>query len=97
MIGDEDTVLGFRHAGVEGRVVSGGEEAAAALEEVFEPGEKSIIIVTEQVAATIRSRITELRFGAALPLIVEIPGPQGPGEETPDLMEMIRDAVGVKF
>lgn len=97
VIGDEDTVLGFRHAGVQGRVVENGDEAAEVLDEVFEPGDESIIIVTERLASSIRSHITDLRFGTALPLIVEVPGPEGPSEASPDLMEMIRDAVGIKF
>jgi len=97
VIGDENTVLGFRHAGVEGQIVQNSEEAAEVLEEVFEPGDETIIIITERLAADIRPYVTELRFGAALPLIVEVPGPEGPSEASPDLMEMVRDAVGIKF
>jgi V/A-type H+-transporting ATPase subunit F len=97
VIGDEDTVLGFRHAGVQGRVVQDSKEAAEVLDDVFQAGDQSIIIITEKLAESIRSHITDLRFGTALPLIVEIPGPEGPSEASPDLMEMIRDAVGIKF
>jgi len=32
VIGDEDTVLGFRYAGIAGRVVENAEEAAEALD-----------------------------------------------------------------
>jgi len=97
VIGDEDTVLGFRYAGIPGRVVENAEEAAEALEDVTGRGEASIIIITEQVASSIRPRINELRFGTDLPLIAEIPGPEGPVEGRPTLLELIRQAVGVKF
>lgn len=97
VIGDEDTVMGFSFAGVEGTVVSDGDEARDALDDALEEGDQTVIIITEKFAAHIRDRIQEIRFGAALPLIVEVPGPEGPQEETPELAEMIRDAVGIKF
>jgi vacuolar-type H+-ATPase subunit F/Vma7 len=97
VIGDEDTVLGFRYAGIPGRVVEGGEEAAEVLDEVYESGEEEIIIMTEQLANTIRERVNEIRFGTALPLIVEIPGPEGPSDESPALLDMIHEAVGIRF
>ena len=97
VIGDKDTVQGFTFAGVEGRVVSDGDDARETLDEVIEEGDQTVIIITEKIAASIRDRIQEIRFGAALPLIVEVPGPEGPQEETPALSDMIRDAVGIKF
>ena len=64
VIADEDTVTGFRFAGV---------------------------------ADGIRDRINAIRFGEALPLIVEIPGPEGPSAEGPSLLKLIREAVGIKL
>ena len=97
VIGDEDTVLGFKFAGIEGTVAHDGDEARQALDEVVQPGEQSVVIITERLAEDIRERINEIRFGAALPLIVEVPGPEGPSEEAPKLAELIREAVGIKF
>jgi len=97
VIGDEDTVRGFRFAGVDGTVAQNGEEAREALADALERHDESIIIITEKLAASVRERIQEIRFGEALPLIVEVPGPEGPQAETPDLLERIREAVGLKF
>ena len=97
VIGDEDTVRGFLFAGVEGKVARDGDQAREALDEALEGAEESVIIITEKLATAVRDRIQEVRFGEELPLIVEVPGPEGPQEETPALVDMIRDAVGIKF
>ena len=97
VIGDEDTVLGFRHASVRGHVVQDSKEAAEVLDDVFQAGDQSIIIITEKLAEWIRSQMTDLRFGTERPQILEILSSERPSEASPDLMEMIRDAVGIKF
>jgi vacuolar-type H+-ATPase subunit F/Vma7 len=78
-------------------VVENAAQAAQQLDRLVERGEKAIIITTEQVANSVREKVNEIRFGGAFPLIVEVPGPGGPSEESPSLMRMIREAVGIKF
>jgi len=56
-----------------------------------------IIIVTEQVARWLRREIDELRYSEALPIVVEVPGPEGPVQEGPSLLRLIREAVGIRF
>jgi len=97
VIGDDDTVLGFRYAGVPGKAVSTPQEAAQFLKEIAGTEDELIIIITEQIANSIRRQVNAIRFGAALPLIVEIPGPGGPSEQTPELMQAIRQAVGIRI
>lgn len=96
VIGDEDTVIGFRFAGVPGTAVSGAEEAASALEKSVERAD-GVLIIPERVAHLVREQIDAVRFGEALPLIVEIPGRGGPEAETPSLYRLIRDAVGIEL
>jgi vacuolar-type H+-ATPase subunit F/Vma7 len=96
VIGDEDTVVGFRFAGVAGTVVEGREEALRALNEAMERQE-AIVIIAEPVANTIREEISRIRYYEALPLIVEVPGRQGPLGEAPPLFRLIRESVGIKF
>ncbi len=77
-VGDEDTVHGFRLAGVPGRAVSTPEEASGAVAAAFEPpGACELLIVTEEVAR-LEPRLTALRLERSRPLVVEIPGPGGP-------------------
>jgi V/A-type H+/Na+-transporting ATPase subunit F len=97
VIADEDTVNGFRYAGVEGRVVNTPEEALEALTERVESGGGGIVIITDEIARTIEDEVNELRFGSSGPLIVQIPGPSGPAENRPDLAGMIREAMGVRL
>jgi len=96
VIGDEDAVLGFRFAGVPGEIVQTAEEARSALgRAVADPG-ITIIIVTDVVADLIRPEVHQVRFGRALPLLVEVPGPRGPSPQRRDLLSLIREAVGVR-
>jgi len=97
VVADEDTVQGFRYAGIAGAVARDGREAAAELDRLAKGGSALIIIVTEQVANWAPDKVREIRFTEELPLIVEIPGPEGPSEESRDLLRLIREAVGIKL
>ena len=96
VIGDEDTVLGFRYAGIPGEVAETAEAAREALEACCRRRDVGIVILTDTVADLIREEVNQVRFGMALPLVVEVPGPAGPSSERRDLLEMIREAVGIK-
>jgi V/A-type H+-transporting ATPase subunit F len=96
VIGDEDTVVGFKMAGVQGTVVETEREAAEALEDA-EERQDALLIISEQAAEWVREDIDRIRYGAERPLIVEVPGPDGPSEEIPSLFRLIREAVGIKF
>lgn len=96
VIGDEDTVDGFRIAGVEGTVVESKDAAREALLEA-EEREEAIVIIPNSIASWIQDEIDRIRYGAEKPLIVEVPGPEGAESETPSLFRLIREAVGIKF
>lgn len=95
-IGDEDTVRGFRLAGVAGRVATTAEETAAALAEAIGQPQCGIVILTEQVASGIRPQIEAVRLERDLPLVVEIPGSEGPIAGRKGLRQMVQEAVGVR-
>ncbi len=96
VVADEDTVVGFRYAGVPGVIVRTAAQAGAKLDRLTKAQRKIIIITTEQIANNVREQISAIRAGEAFPLIVEIPGPQGPSAESPSLLKMIREAIGIK-
>ncbi len=96
VIADEDTVLGFRYAGVEGQIVHTPEEARAALAECVASRVAGIVILTDEIAATIQDDVNKLRFESQTPLVVQIPGPDGPLPGRADLLAMIREAMGIK-
>lgn len=95
VIADEDTLLGFRCAGLSGRAVSTSQEAVEALREACEKN-AGIVIITEEVAAMMEPEVNALRFSEELPMVVEIPGAQGPLPGRRSLSEVIREAIGVK-
>ncbi len=95
-IADEDTVRGFRLAGVAGQAVTTAREATAALTEAATRPDSGIIILTERVAAGIRQHVDAIRLQRNLPLIVEIPGPEGPLPGRKSLRQFVQEAVGIR-
>ena len=96
-IADEDTVRGFRLAGIPGSAVATPEEALTALEEALRRPEWGILILTQKTAAAIRERVESIRFERDHPLVVEIPGPEGPLEGRKSLRRLMQEAVGVSL
>ena len=96
-IADEDTVRGFRLAAVEGRAVATREEAAAALAAALLRKELDILIITDVVAAGIRDQVYAVRSQRTRPLIVEIPGPDGPMPGRKTLRQFVQEAVGIRL
>lgn len=96
-IADEDTVRGFRLAGVDGRAVVTAAEAADALAKASSRPEIGIVILTDVVAADIRPQVDDLRTNRGRPLVVEIPGPEGPMPGRKTLREFVQEAVGIRI
>ena len=97
VVADRDTVAGFRYAGVPGLIAESAEEARAELQRLADKDAQLIVITTEGIADSVRDTVNAIRYEGALPLIVEIPGPEGPSETATSLEQMIRDAVGIRF
>jgi V/A-type H+-transporting ATPase subunit F len=97
VIADEDTVIGFSLAGVQGIIVTTEEEIRQAFEQAIQAEEIGILLITERSAQMIREKIDNWIIGGRQPLIVEIPDSQGPleGRRTPH--EFVKSAIGVKF
>lgn len=96
VIADEDTVLGFRYAGVPGEVVRSAQEARQAFQRAVEGRRAHVLILTDLIAETIREEVNAARTGPTWPLVVEIPGPEGPMAGKRTLLELIQEAVGVR-
>jgi V/A-type H+/Na+-transporting ATPase subunit F len=94
-VGDEDTVRGFRLAGVEGRVVTSASEAAEAFNQAAARAEYGIILLTQPVGVWVRERVDAWRLGRDRPLLVEIPGPDGPLAGRKTLRQLVHSAVGM--
>ena len=97
IIGDEDAVLGFELVGVPGIPVSSAEEAETAFNKALSEKDTGIIIITEEAASMIRSRVDRYMFSETFPLIVEIPGSDDKGRSGKDLRTMVNQAIGIKL
>jgi V/A-type H+-transporting ATPase subunit F len=95
-IADQDTVRGFRLAGMAGQAVNTAEQAATALAAALAQADCAIIVMTEQVAAGIRLSVEAIRLERERPLIVEIPGPEGPLPRRRSLRQLVQEAVGIR-
>jgi vacuolar-type H+-ATPase subunit F/Vma7 len=96
-IADEDTVRGFRLAGVAGQAVTSAAAAASALAAAAAQSDCAVIILTETVADTIRRQVERIRFESPPPVIVEVPGPDGPSLGRKSLRQLALEAVGVRL
>ena len=97
VIGDEDTVLGFSLVGISGKTVQSAQEGESLITELVNTGDVGIIMVTERTAELLRGTVDRYMFSEKFPLIVEIPDRAGalPGKK--GVMELIREAIGVRI
>lgn len=96
-VADEQTVRGFRLAGIPGQVVSTPAEAAEVLQASAAQPDCGIVVLTEAVADGIRQKVEAFRLEHAVPLLVEIPGPQGSLAGRKGLHQLAQQAVGMRI
>ena len=111
-IADEDTVRGFRLAGVLGRAVPRLEDAAVreraqysdreqvqylALDWALSQPDCGLLILTEDVRNGLGAKLDGLRTERNRPIIVEIPGPGGPKTDRESLRQLVQRAVGTSL
>lgn len=97
IIGDEDTIVGYRFAGVPGIAVDAPEKALEAFRTAV--GERScdILLLTAPVAAMIRDEVLKHRVDAQPPYVVVVGDIWETPAERPSLVDMINEAVGIRL
>jgi V/A-type H+-transporting ATPase subunit F len=96
-IADEDTVRGFRLAGVAGEAVASPAEAEEAVRRLAAADGPGLLVLTDVVASEIRPLVDQIRIEREFPLIVEIPGPDGPMQGRKTLRQFVQEAVGIRI
>ena len=98
IIGDMDTVSGFRLGGVKkAEVVTTAEEAINAFDKFLDE-EVSIIIITQVLANEIREHVNRKIGSSVLPMMIEIPDKDGSSEGSSDQMnDLIKRVIGVEM
>jgi V/A-type H+/Na+-transporting ATPase subunit F len=97
VIGHQEAVLGFSLVGVEGKAVATAEEADKALDEALSMTGIGIVLVTRDVARLIEPRMDQLKIRSTVPLVIEIPGPEGVSPDEPSLSDVVLRAIGIKI
>jgi V/A-type H+-transporting ATPase subunit F len=94
VLGDEETVLGFRLAGIRGTVAEAGEGLAEQFRRLVGEEKANVVFVTERLAASIRPLVDVYRMRGTFPVVVEIPDAEGPIPGRRSIADLIREAIG---
>jgi V/A-type H+/Na+-transporting ATPase subunit F len=97
VVGNQQAVLGFSLVGVQGIAAATAAEANQALDTALAEPEAGIVLVTEDIAEMIEARMDQLKLHSTVPLVVEIPGPEGMSPDRPSLNDIMLRAIGVKL
>ena len=97
VVGHPEAVLGFSLAGVAGRAATSAAEANQALDELLASQDVGIVLVTDDVAALIETRMNDLKMHSTVPLVFEIPSPPAVRPGKPPLSEIVKRAIGIKI
>jgi V/A-type H+-transporting ATPase subunit F len=93
VVGDRETAIGFRLAGLtDVYEVKNDEEAVKAINELANNENIAFIVITERIAESIKDKIKNIDK-----VIVEIPDKQGKLDRIDPVKELIRKAIGVSM
>ena len=92
---DEDTLTGFRLAGVEGTLVENEEALRTAFDFARKEETVGIVLVTRSLSAAYTNAVLEEKKRTGL-LITEIPDMKNPDSGTDSITAYVRDAVGIQ-
>ena len=94
VIGDKDSILGFKAVGFDAFEAADKDAAENALHAAAATGEYAVIFITERAAAAISEAIDRYK-DEVLPAIVPIPGNAGPtGLGMANVMKSVERAIG---
>ena len=97
VIGDEDTVLGFKLVGIPGVEATRPEDVREAFGEAVSKRLGKILLITERLAREVQGPINRQRASMRPPFVVEIPDRNGPIPTRKTIPEMIREAIGIRI
>ncbi len=98
VVGDGDTVLGFRLAGVaDSSVVEEGAPGDEVVLNALADPSAGILVITRECLAALSQKTRKLLASAAKPVVIEVPGKRAvevPGQRISDL---VKKAIGVEL
>jgi vacuolar-type H+-ATPase subunit F/Vma7 len=97
VIGEEELVIGFAFAGVEGRAVSSTEDAREVFREAIQRSDLRVLLLTEEISSVLEEEVIAWQIEGRFPLLVEIPGLRGRMPGRKKLADSIREAIGISI
>lgn len=97
IIGDQDSVLGYRFAGVAGDVVETEDEARRAFEAALQAPDAGVLLITEKVDSMLQDEVMAHKLKAVPPYIAVVQDIWGPRENRRSLQDLIYEAVGIRI
>ncbi len=97
VIGNPEAVQGFSLVGVHGQPASTADEVNRALDSALAHKDIGIILITMDVSRLVEARMDRLKLRSTVPLVVEIPGPEGVSPDQPSLSDIVLRAIGIKI
>lgn len=97
IIGDKDTVLGYRFAGVTGETVENEEQARAAFRLATAKPHNGILLITEEVEDMLKDEVMAYRLKATPPFLTVVEDVWGKRGKRRSLQELIFAAVGIRI
>lgn len=96
VLGDNDTAIGFRLAGVHDVFIIDGNEREI-WNKICEREDIGILFITEKTAEALGKYLKDYRIGHDTPIIVEIPDKKGRMKDHVDyISHLVKKAVGVE-
>jgi vacuolar-type H+-ATPase subunit F/Vma7 len=97
LLASPEVVAAFALGGIPGQAVNSRREALDAMEKIGQRQDLRLLVIEEAVAAIVREEIDRWKLDPRAPLVAEVPGFAGPAEGRPDVMGMIRHALGISL
>jgi len=94
---NNDTLMGMRMAGVDGKVLTDENQLRTKLSELIKDEDLAVIMITENLFKLARDTINELKLNLRQPLIIEIPDRHGQGRTKDAITKYVKDAIGVNL
>lgn len=97
IIGDDDTVTGYRFGGILGDVVDDSAQAKAAFARAKARSDVAVLLVTEPVSLWLADEVVAQRMSGKAPYVVLVGDMKGTAVKRPSLESLIYEAVGIKL
>lgn len=97
VIGDADTVTGFRLAGVIESKVADAAQADAAVTDAIARPDVGIVIITQDMLAALSHKTVKQLETLAKPVVIEVPGKRDASGATESISEQVKKAIGIEL